>query len=87
MAQRVRDTVPPAARLQTPSWAIRAAPAVVPALLMLVVGGYRLRHPALVRLSAQIMACEAQHWTVLSGLRNPGQYVKAIPWPYVYGSK
>jgi hypothetical protein len=24
---------------------------------------------------------------VLSGLRNPGQYVKAIPWPYVYGSK
>ena len=46
-----------------------------------------LRHPGLVRLSAQIMACEAQHWTVLSGLRNPGQYVKAIPWPYVYGSK
>jgi hypothetical protein len=41
----------------------------------------------LVRLSAQIMSCEAQHWTVLSGLRNPGQYVKAIPWPYVYGSK
>jgi hypothetical protein len=46
-----------------------------------------LRHPGLVRLSAQIMACEAQHWTVLSGLRNPGQYVKAVPWPYVYGSK
>jgi hypothetical protein len=46
-----------------------------------------LRDPALVRLSAQIMACEAQHWTVLSGLRNPGQYVKAIPWPYVYGTK
>jgi hypothetical protein len=33
------------------------------------------------------MACEAQHWTVLSGLRNPGQYVKAVPWPYVFGSK
>jgi Ferritin-like domain len=46
-----------------------------------------LRHAGLVRLSAQIMACEAQHWTVLSGLRNPGQYVKAVPWPYVYGSK
>ena len=25
----------------------------------------------LVRLSAQIMSCEAQHWTVVSGLRNP----------------
>jgi Ferritin-like domain len=46
-----------------------------------------LTDPRLVRLSAQILACEAQHWTVLSGLRNPGQYVKAIPWPYVYGSK
>jgi hypothetical protein len=46
-----------------------------------------LRSPALQQLSAQIMACEAQHWTVLSGLRNPGQYVKAVPWPYVYGTK
>ena len=46
-----------------------------------------LRSPALQHLSAQIMACEAQHWTVLSGLRNPGQYVKAIPWPFVYGTK
>lgn len=46
-----------------------------------------LRRAELMRLSAQIMACEAQHWTVLSGLRNPGQYVKAVPWPYVYGSK
>lgn len=43
--------------------------------------------PAHQHLSAQIMACEAQHWTVLSGLRNPGQYVKAIPWPFVYGTK
>jgi Ferritin-like domain len=46
-----------------------------------------LRSPALQRLSAQMMACEAQHWTVLSGLRNPGEYVKSIPWPFVYGSK
>jgi Ferritin-like domain len=46
-----------------------------------------LRSPSLQHLSAQIMACEAQHWTVLSGLRNPGQYVKAIPWPFVYGTK
>lgn len=46
-----------------------------------------LRSPTLQHLSAQIMACEAQHWTVLSGLRNPGQYVKAVPWPFVYGTK
>jgi hypothetical protein len=46
-----------------------------------------LRRPELVNLCAQIMACEAQHWTVLSGLRNPGMYVKTVPWPYVYGSK
>jgi hypothetical protein len=40
----------------------------------------------LVRLSAEVMACEAQHWTVLSGLRNPGLYVKSVPWPFVTGS-
>ncbi len=40
----------------------------------------------LVTLSAQVMACEAQHWTVLSGLRNPGIYVKSVPWPFVTGS-
>lgn len=46
-----------------------------------------LRSPGLQRLSAQIMGCEAQHWTILSGLRNPGEYVKAVPWPYVFGTK
>jgi hypothetical protein len=40
----------------------------------------------LVRLSAEAMACEAQHWTVLSGLRNPGIYLKSVPWPFVTGS-
>jgi hypothetical protein len=40
----------------------------------------------LVTLSAQAMACEAQHWTVISGLRNPGIYVKSVPWPFVTGS-
>lgn len=40
----------------------------------------------LVSLSAQAMACEAQHWTVISGLRNPGIYVKSVPWPFVTGS-
>ena len=46
-----------------------------------------LRSARLQRMSAQIMACEAQHWTVLSGLRHPGQYIKAVPWPYVFGTK
>jgi len=45
-----------------------------------------LGHADLVRLSAQAMACEAQHWTVISGLRNPGIYVKSVPWPFVTGS-
>jgi hypothetical protein len=45
-----------------------------------------LGHAELVRMSAQAMACEAQHWTVLSGLRNPGIYVKSVPWPFVTGS-
>jgi hypothetical protein len=40
----------------------------------------------LLLVSAQTMACEAQHWTVISGLRNPGQYVKSVPWPFVTGS-
>ena len=45
-----------------------------------------LSEPGLQQLAAQIMACEAQHWTAVSGLRNPGQYVKAVPWPFVTGS-
>ncbi|HEV3391197.1 MAG TPA: ferritin-like domain-containing protein [Solirubrobacteraceae bacterium] len=45
-----------------------------------------LSKPGLQQLAVQIMACEAQHWTALSGLRNPGQYVKAVPWPFVTGS-
>ena len=44
-----------------------------------------LSEPGLQQLAAQIMACEAQHWTMISGLRNPGQYVKAVPWPFVTG--
>ena len=44
-----------------------------------------LSKPGLQQLAAQIMACEAQHWTAVSGLRNPGQYVKAVPWPFVTG--
>ena len=45
-----------------------------------------LGHADLVTLCAQAMGCEAQHWTVVSGLRNPGIYVKSVPWPFVTGS-
>ena len=45
-----------------------------------------LSKPGLSAPGAQIMACEAQHWTAVSGLRNPGMYVKAVPWPFVTGS-
>ena len=67
VAQRDRDTAPPAARLRPPSWAIGAAPAVVPALLMLVVGGYGLRHPAL---------GWDENATWLASQRTPGQIVE-----------
>jgi Ferritin-like domain len=42
-----------------------------------------LHRPELIRVSAEIMSCEAQHWTVLMELLNPGQIVKAVPWPFV----
>lgn len=45
-----------------------------------------LTNPSLIRLSAQIMSCQAQHWTVLMQLLNPGKVVKAVPWPFVLGT-
>lgn len=42
--------------------------------------------PDLIGLSAEIMSCEAQHWTVLMELLNPGEIVKAVPWPFVLGT-
>jgi hypothetical protein len=42
--------------------------------------------PALVRMCAEIMGCEAQHWTVLSGLLNHQDATKAVPYPFVAGS-
>lgn len=36
--------------------------------------------------ASSIMACEAQHWTVLTELQHPGQIVDAVPWPFVWGS-
>lgn len=42
--------------------------------------------PALIRTCAAMMGCEAQHWTVLSGLLNHEDAAKAVPYPFVAGS-
>jgi Ferritin-like domain len=46
----------------------------------------KLRDPQLVRTSAEVMGCEAQHWTVLSGLLHHEDPTKAVPYPFVGGS-
>ncbi len=46
-----------------------------------------LRNPGLSRTAAQILACEAQHWTVLAELEYPGKIYRSVPWPYVTGSE
>jgi hypothetical protein len=45
----------------------------------------RLTDPALLRLTVEIMACEAQHWTGLSGLLHAGDVYSAVPQPTVSG--
>ena len=35
--------------------------------------------------AAEIMACEAQHWTSLSGLLHAGDVNRAVPYPVVLG--
>jgi Ferritin-like domain len=45
-----------------------------------------LRDPQLARTSAEAMGCEAQHWTVLSGLLHHDDVTKAVPYPFVGGS-
>jgi Ferritin-like domain len=41
---------------------------------------------SLVRLCAEIMGCEAQHWTILSGLLNHRDPERAVPHPFVEGA-
>lgn len=48
------------------------------------IGG--LSDPTLATLAAQIMACEAQHWTVLSGLSHHEDPKMTVPYPFVRGS-
>jgi Ferritin-like domain len=40
----------------------------------------------LLRACAEIMGCEAQHWTVLSGLLNHQDAMRAVPYPFVEGT-
>ncbi len=40
----------------------------------------------LLKLCAEIMGCEAQHWTVLSGLLNHQDAKRAVPYPFVEGT-
>jgi hypothetical protein len=42
--------------------------------------------PGMASLGAQIMACEAQHWTVLSGLSHPGRVKITVPYAFVRGT-
>jgi Ferritin-like domain len=46
----------------------------------------KLQDLALVRTCAEVMACEAQHWTVLSGFLNHRNAMKAVPYPFVEGT-
>jgi hypothetical protein len=46
----------------------------------------KLEDPALVALAAEIMASEAQHWTLLRALRNSGNLAGSVPSAFVTGS-
>lgn len=55
-------------------------------------GGYfdaiaSLGDPGRMRTAAEIMGCEAQHWTILSGLLNRFNVLRSVPYPFVAGSK
>jgi hypothetical protein len=45
----------------------------------------RLSDASLLVLAAQVMSCEAQHWTALSGLLHAGDVYRAVPYPVVLG--
>ena len=46
-----------------------------------------LHDPALVTMATQILANEAQHWTLLASLLHKGRPEAAVPHPYVRGSQ
>jgi rubrerythrin len=46
----------------------------------------KLSDAQLLRMSTEIMGCEAQHWTVLSAVRHHGDVMRSVPYPFVGGS-
>lgn len=46
----------------------------------------QLHHPKLAQIAAEIMACEAQHWSLLADLNNHGLVYNIVTDPYVRGS-
>lgn len=46
----------------------------------------KISEPTLLRACAEVMACEAQHWTVLSSIQHPGKIGRSVPYPFVQGS-
>jgi ferritin-like protein len=47
----------------------------------------QLRDPRLVRLAAEILASESQHWTLLAALVHKGRPEASVPHPFVRGSQ
>jgi Ferritin-like domain len=45
----------------------------------------RLSDDSLLVLAAQVMSCEAQHWTGLSDLLHAGDVYRSVPYPVVLG--
>jgi Ferritin-like domain len=46
----------------------------------------KLADPGRLRMSAEIMGAEAQHWTVLSGALHHNDVLRAVPYPFVGGA-
>jgi hypothetical protein len=46
----------------------------------------KLRDPRLLGTSAAIMACEAQHWTLLSSIQHRGDVSISVPYAFVQGA-
>ena len=46
----------------------------------------KVNDAALLRACTEIMGCEAQHWSLLSGIQHHGDVTKSVPYPFVAGS-
>jgi hypothetical protein len=92
--QRLGGVAPP----PPPTLSVAAAPGSDPDALRLLLAleraaltAYyaelaRLRDPQAARVAAEIMACGAQHTTELRELLSPGDVMRAVPGPFVFGT-